>query len=65
REITEVVDSTCYILGPKVAGLEREIAAYSGAAEAVGVSSGTDALLATLMALELQPGHFRPEDITG
>lgn len=56
REITEVVDSTCYILGPKVAGLEREIAAYSGAAEAVGVSSGTDALLATLMALELQPG---------
>ncbi|MDU9050449.1 MAG: DegT/DnrJ/EryC1/StrS family aminotransferase [Candidatus Electrothrix sp. Rat3] len=56
REITEVVDSTCYILGPKVAKLEQEIAAYSGAAEAIGVSSGTDALVASLMALELQPG---------
>ncbi|MCI5158152.1 MAG: DegT/DnrJ/EryC1/StrS family aminotransferase, partial [Candidatus Electrothrix sp. AUS1_2] len=56
REISEVVDSTCYILGPKVIELEREIAEYSGTAAAVGVSSGTDALLASLMALELQPG---------
>ena len=56
REITEIVDSTCYILGPKVSKLEQEIAEYSGTAAAVGVSSGTDALLASLMALELQPG---------
>ncbi len=56
KEITEVVDSTRYILGPKVAKLEQEIAEYSGAAAAIGVSSGTDALVASLMALELQPG---------
>lgn len=56
QEITEVVDSTCYILGPKVTRLEQEIAEYSGAAAAVGVSSGTDALVASLMALELQAG---------
>lgn len=56
QEISEVVDSTCYILGSKVSGLERKIAEYSGAAAAVGVSSGTDALLASLMALELRPG---------
>ncbi|XOF35114.1 MAG: DegT/DnrJ/EryC1/StrS family aminotransferase [Candidatus Electrothrix sp. YB6] len=56
REITGVVDSARYILGPKVTKLEQEIAEYSGAAAAIGVSSGTDALLASLMALELQPG---------
>ncbi|RWX45668.1 dTDP-4-amino-4,6-dideoxygalactose transaminase [Candidatus Electrothrix aarhusensis] len=56
KEITEVVDSTCYILGPKVAKLEQEIAEYSDAVAAIGVSSGTDALVASLMALELQPG---------
>ena len=56
KEITEVMDSTRYILGPKVTQLEQEIAEYSGAAAAVGVSSGTDALVASLMALELQPG---------
>ena len=56
KEITEVVDSTRYILGPKVAKLEQEIAEYSGAVAAIGVSSGTDALVASLMALELQPG---------
>jgi dTDP-4-amino-4,6-dideoxygalactose transaminase len=56
QEITAVVDSTCYILGPKVTRLEQEIAEYSGAVAAIGVSSGTDALVASLMALELQPG---------
>ncbi|WP_339134064.1 MAG: DegT/DnrJ/EryC1/StrS family aminotransferase [Candidatus Electrothrix sp. GW3-4] len=56
QEITEVVDSTRYILGPKVSKLEQEIAEYSGVAAAIGVSSGTDALVASLMALELQAG---------
>lgn len=56
QEITAVVDSSRYILGPKVTRLEQEIAEYSGAESAIGVSSGTDALVASLMALELQPG---------
>ncbi len=56
QELTEVVDSTRYILGPKVVKLEQEVATYTGTAAAIGVSSGTDALVASLMALELQPG---------
>ena len=54
--IARVLDSGVFIGGPEVAAFERELAAATGAAHAVGVSSGTDALLATFMALGIGPG---------
>jgi dTDP-4-amino-4,6-dideoxygalactose transaminase len=54
--IKEVVESQYFILGPKVKELEEKIADYSHCKHAIGVSSGTDALLIALMALDLEPG---------
>jgi len=51
-----VADSQCFILGPEVEALEREIADYSQCKFGIGVSSGTDALLVALMAINLKPG---------
>jgi dTDP-4-amino-4,6-dideoxygalactose transaminase len=51
-----VCDAQHFILGPEVEGLEAELAAFCGAKHVVGVSSGTDALLLALMALEVGPG---------
>lgn len=54
--ITRVCDSQRFIMGPEVEGLERELARAIGVIHAVAVSSGTDAILATLMALGIGPG---------
>ena len=54
--IIRVCDSQRYILGPEVDALERELARQIGVAHAVAMSSGTDAILATLMALGVGPG---------
>jgi dTDP-4-amino-4,6-dideoxygalactose transaminase len=55
--IARVCDSQRFIGGPEVDGFEREVAAHLGVADAVGLSSGTDAILAALMALGIGPGH--------
>lgn len=56
RGVEEVLESQQFILGPTVDAFEREIARYAQAAHAVGVSSGTDALLLSLMALGIGKG---------
>ena len=53
--IERVVESQRFILGPEVEGLEQEIAAFCKVRFAIGMSSGTDALLAALMAIGTGP----------
>ncbi len=54
--IREVCDAQRFVLGPYVTQLETEVAQYSQTKHALGVSSGTDALLLALMALEIGAG---------
>jgi dTDP-4-amino-4,6-dideoxygalactose transaminase len=59
-EVREAIEEVCagqrFILGPRVRELEERLAIYSQCRHGVGVSSGTDALLVALMALEVGPG---------
>ena len=54
--VGRVLASQRFIMGPEVEAFEQETAAYLGCAHALGVSSGTDALLAAMMALDVGPG---------
>ena len=53
----EIFESQYFILGPRVEALEKDIAGYCSSKHAVGVSSGTDALLISLMAADIGSQH--------
>ncbi|MGB0909832.1 MAG: DegT/DnrJ/EryC1/StrS family aminotransferase [Nitrospirales bacterium] len=54
--IEDVCDEQGFVLGPRVERLEESLGKYAGTAYAVGVASGSDALLLSLMALGVKPG---------
>lgn len=56
RVTEEVYEAQAFILGKRVDDFEREFAAYCGSSHAIGLSSGTDALLIALMVLGVGPG---------
>lgn len=56
RRIQTVLTHGQYIMGPEVDAMERVLAEYVGSAHCIAVSSGTDALLLALMALDIGPG---------
>lgn len=54
--IHKVLDHGQYIMGPEVRELEERLEAYTGARHCITVASGTEALLISLMALDIKPG---------
>ncbi len=57
RQIEDVLSSQGFILGPKAQEFEKQIAAYCNVPHAIGVASCSDALLISLMAIDLKPGE--------
>lgn len=56
KAVIQVAESQHFILGPEVEKMEKEFCDYLKCKHAIGVSSGTDALLLALMAINIQPG---------
>ncbi len=56
KEVLGVMESTQFILGPQVAKLEKRLSEFTGAKHAIGCSSGTDALILALLALDVKTG---------
>ena len=54
--VQNVLNSSQYIMGPQIKKLEDELASYTGTKHAIACSSGTDALLIALMAMDIKPG---------
>ncbi len=57
KAVSETLDSCAFILGPSVQKLEAYAANYLGVKHAIGVASGTDALMLALKALDVSSGH--------
>jgi dTDP-4-amino-4,6-dideoxygalactose transaminase len=56
QAVMRVIDGNVYILGTEVAAFEKALAASVGAAEAIGVASGTDALVLAMLGIGIEPG---------
>jgi dTDP-4-amino-4,6-dideoxygalactose transaminase len=56
QAVDRVFETQQFVMGPEVAALEKEVAAYCQTTEAIGCASGSDALLLALMALNVSPG---------
>jgi dTDP-4-amino-4,6-dideoxygalactose transaminase len=54
--VKKVIEDQWFIMGPEVAGLEEEVAAYCGAKHAIGVASGSEAILIALQAMDIGCG---------
>jgi len=54
--VDRVFETQMFVMGPEVAALETEVAAYCQTAEAIGCASGSDALLLAFMGLNVGPG---------
>ena len=63
KYLDDILDSQYFIGGPYVAKLEDEAAAYCNTKAAIGMSSGTDALLASLMAIGISPSPIVKDEI--
>ncbi len=56
KEVHDVLDTSAYIMGKKVSDLENNLSKFVGVKHSIACSSGTDALILALMAIDIQPG---------